>query len=397
MRRAAGPARAPARGQAPRPRHARRATSLAEALAGLLARPARVALTVLGTVIGVGALVATLGLSKTAGNQIVGRFDALVGDRHRRQPLGARAAAPAPRSCRGTPRRACGGSTAWPRPARSPTSTCAARSCARSRSTTRSPRARSSCRSRRRRPACSARCSAELAAGRFFDAGHSRARRPRRSCSGPNAARRLGITRRRPAAGGLHRRPPLRRDRAAGGRRAARRRCSARRSCPRAPPAASSASRRPALAQVETRVGAVDLIARQAPARAQPRRPGAAARSRRRPTRGSCAARCKNDLNALFLLLGGVSLLVGAHRDRQRHARLGARARGRDRPAPRARRGAPPHRRAVPAREHRDGAGRRHHRRQPRHARHRRRLGEQDLDAGPRPLGPARRARCSAR
>jgi putative ABC transport system permease protein len=49
-----------------------------EALAGLLARPARVALTVLGTVIGVGALVATLGLSKTAANQIVGHFDALA-------------------------------------------------------------------------------------------------------------------------------------------------------------------------------------------------------------------------------------------------------------------------------------------------------------------------------
>jgi hypothetical protein len=49
----------------------------AEAIAGLVARPARVALTVLGTVIGIGALVATLGLSKTAGNQIVGHFDAL--------------------------------------------------------------------------------------------------------------------------------------------------------------------------------------------------------------------------------------------------------------------------------------------------------------------------------
>jgi hypothetical protein len=33
---------------------------------------------VLGTVIGLGALVATLGLSKTASNQIVGRFDALA-------------------------------------------------------------------------------------------------------------------------------------------------------------------------------------------------------------------------------------------------------------------------------------------------------------------------------
>src|SRR5436309_6396394 len=46
-----------------------------EAAAGLLARPARVGLTVLGTVIGVAALVATLGLSKTASSQIVGRFD----------------------------------------------------------------------------------------------------------------------------------------------------------------------------------------------------------------------------------------------------------------------------------------------------------------------------------
>jgi ABC-type antimicrobial peptide transport system permease subunit len=48
-----------------------------EAVAGLLARPVRTLLTVLGTVIGLGALVATLGLSETASNRIVGRFDAL--------------------------------------------------------------------------------------------------------------------------------------------------------------------------------------------------------------------------------------------------------------------------------------------------------------------------------
>jgi ABC-type antimicrobial peptide transport system permease subunit len=48
-----------------------------EAIAGLFARPLRTLLTVLGTVIGLGALVATLGLSQTAGNRIVGRFDAL--------------------------------------------------------------------------------------------------------------------------------------------------------------------------------------------------------------------------------------------------------------------------------------------------------------------------------
>ena len=49
-----------------------------EALAGLFARPGRTVLTCLGTVVGLAALVATLGLSRTAGNQIVGRFDALA-------------------------------------------------------------------------------------------------------------------------------------------------------------------------------------------------------------------------------------------------------------------------------------------------------------------------------
>ncbi len=49
-----------------------------EAVAGLFARPARMVLTVLGTVIGLAALVATLGLSRTAGSRIVGRFDALA-------------------------------------------------------------------------------------------------------------------------------------------------------------------------------------------------------------------------------------------------------------------------------------------------------------------------------
>jgi macrolide transport system ATP-binding/permease protein len=49
-----------------------------EALAGIFARPGRTVLTVLGTVLGIGALVATLGVAKTAGNQIVGRFDELA-------------------------------------------------------------------------------------------------------------------------------------------------------------------------------------------------------------------------------------------------------------------------------------------------------------------------------
>ena len=50
---------------------------ISEAVAGMLARPGRTVLTVLGTVLGVAALVATLGIAKTAGNQIVTRFDPL--------------------------------------------------------------------------------------------------------------------------------------------------------------------------------------------------------------------------------------------------------------------------------------------------------------------------------
>ncbi|GAA3544803.1 ABC transporter permease [Nonomuraea rosea] len=49
-----------------------------EAVAGLLARPVRTALTTLGTVLGITTLVVTLGVAATAGNQIVGRFDELV-------------------------------------------------------------------------------------------------------------------------------------------------------------------------------------------------------------------------------------------------------------------------------------------------------------------------------
>jgi ABC-type antimicrobial peptide transport system permease subunit len=51
---------------------------MSEALAGLVGRPGRTVLTVLGTVLGIGALVATLGVAQTAGNQIVGAFDELA-------------------------------------------------------------------------------------------------------------------------------------------------------------------------------------------------------------------------------------------------------------------------------------------------------------------------------
>ena len=51
---------------------------LNEALSGMLARPGRTMLTVLGVVIGLTALVATLGLTRTASNRIISQFDQLA-------------------------------------------------------------------------------------------------------------------------------------------------------------------------------------------------------------------------------------------------------------------------------------------------------------------------------
>jgi macrolide transport system ATP-binding/permease protein len=51
---------------------------LDEALAGMLKRPGRMVLTVLGIVIGLTALVATLGLTRTASNRIISQFDQLA-------------------------------------------------------------------------------------------------------------------------------------------------------------------------------------------------------------------------------------------------------------------------------------------------------------------------------
>jgi putative ABC transport system permease protein len=51
---------------------------LNEAVAGMFARPGRMALTILGIVIGITALVATVGLTRTAGNRIISQFDQLA-------------------------------------------------------------------------------------------------------------------------------------------------------------------------------------------------------------------------------------------------------------------------------------------------------------------------------
>ncbi|MEU2793840.1 ABC transporter permease [Streptomyces sp. NPDC007100] len=68
---------------APAPRRTRRSALsprdlVSEALAGVLQRPARSALTALGTVLGVGSFITVLGLTGTAASQIDGRFSELT-------------------------------------------------------------------------------------------------------------------------------------------------------------------------------------------------------------------------------------------------------------------------------------------------------------------------------
>jgi hypothetical protein len=280
----------------------------AEAIAGLLARPARVALTVLGTVIGVGALVATLGLSKTAANQIVGHFDALAATDIVVSPsarAGGAGAAVLPWDAEARLLRLNGvaaagtlsdidvrGALARSVPINDPLAAGAIQLPMKAAS-----------------PGLFRAVRAQLATGRLFDAGHSR-RADRVLVLGPNAARRLGIARvdqqpaifvgdRLYAVIGL----------LAGVRRQASLLGAA--IMPEGTARREFGLRAPAFAQVETRIGAVDLTARQAPLALSPSDPGllkVAAPPDPRQLRGAV----KNDLNALFLLLGGVSLLVGA-------------------------------------------------------------------------------------
>ena len=266
------------------------------------------ALTVLGTVIGVGALVATLGLSKTAANQIVGHFDALAATDIVVSPsarAGGAGAAVLPWDAEARLLRLNGvaaagtlsdvdvrGALVRSVPVNDPLAAGAIQLPMKAAS-----------------PGLFRAVRAELATGRLFDAGHSR-RADRVLVLGPNAARRLGIARvdqqpaifvgdRLYAVIGL----------LAGVRRQASLLGAA--IMPEGTARREFGLRAPAFAQVETRIGAVDLIARQAPLALSPSDPGllkVAAPPDPRQLRGAV----KNDLNALFLLLGGVSLLVGA-------------------------------------------------------------------------------------
>ena len=59
---------------------------LDEAIAGVLARPTRLALTALGAALGLASMVATLGLAQTAASQVAGHFDAIAATQVSVQP-----------------------------------------------------------------------------------------------------------------------------------------------------------------------------------------------------------------------------------------------------------------------------------------------------------------------
>jgi macrolide transport system ATP-binding/permease protein len=282
----------------------------AESLAGLLARPARVALTVLGTVIGVGALVATLGLSKTAGSQIVGRFDAVAATDVVISPVpvarrGSSNANVIPWDAEERLKRLNGvaeagtladvdvrGQLVRSVPINDPLGQTEVQLPVRATS-----------------PGLWGAVRAKLGSGRLPDGGHA-ARGDRTAVLGANAARRLGIT-------SLDQQPAIyigdRHYQVIGLVKSVERQPSLLGSVaiPDGTARREFGLAGPTSVQVETDVGAVQLIVRQAPRALSPHDPQLL-QVAAPPDPEKLRAGVQNDLNALFLLLGSVSLLVGA-------------------------------------------------------------------------------------
>ena len=340
---------------------------VAEAAAGLMARPARVGLTVLGTVIGVAALVATLGLSKTAGNQIVGRFDAVAATdvvvtpgparsgRRRRQNVipwdaearmkrlnGVAAAGTlAEVNVRGDAR-AVGADQRPARPDRGPASGegRVARAVARGAGASSSPGGFPTPGTRRAATAWPCWASTRPAGSGS-----------RTWTSSPRSSSATGCTQVIGLVGGVGRQASL----------------LGSLTIPNGTARREFGVAAPSSVQIETDIGAVELIVRQAPRGAQPHRPEAAAGGRAAGPRAAARRRRERPQRPVPAARRRVAAR-GRARHRERDPRVGARAGGRDRPAAGAGRGAPAHRRAVPDREHRDGPAGRDHRHEPRHA-----------------------------
>jgi macrolide transport system ATP-binding/permease protein len=281
-----------------------------EALASLLARPGRAVLTALGTVLGVAALVATLGLSKTAGNQIVGRFDELAATDIVVTPKAGRSGHAAAvnvlpwdaeaRASRLNGVKAAGtlsdldvrGQTVRAVPVNDPAG----------QSEFQLPVKAAS-------PGLFRAVRAQVATGRLPDPGHSE-RADRVAVLGPNVAQQLHIAQvdNQPAVfigdrsyvvvgilESVGRKPSLLGSVI----------------IPEGTARREFDLTAPTSVQVETQIGAASLIAGQLPLALNPTDP-ALLKVAAPPEPKRVRAGVQSDLNSLFLLLGGVSLLVGA-------------------------------------------------------------------------------------
>jgi macrolide transport system ATP-binding/permease protein len=279
-----------------------------EAFAGIFARPSRTVMTIVGTMIGLTALVATLGLSRTAGEQIISRFDALAATEITVTARPAPEGQPAnelPWDAVDRLRRLNGvaavgtlsavdvgddlvsGST-FSDPQRS--------------SGLKLPIAAAS-------PELFSVIHARVRAGRLPDEGHSQ-RADRVAILGPNAAERLGIER----VGHL---PSIRIGEdvflVIGILDSVERKHTLLSSVilPEGTARTLYGLRSPESVVVETEVGAVPLLSKQVPVALRPDAPlglKVSSPEQPQPLRGAVA----RDLQLLFLMLGGVSLLVGA-------------------------------------------------------------------------------------
>ncbi len=284
---------------------------LVEAVSALLARPSRSALTALGTVLGVGALVSTLGIAQTAGNQIITRFDELAATEVRAEPQqigfgsGARAAVALPWDVDDRLQRLNGvvaagtlsevdtaGALATSVPVTDPLGT----------TEFDIPVVAAS-------PGLFGAVRAELSTGRFFDAGHD-LNADKVAILGAAAAQRLNVTRvdNRPAIkvgeeafvvigilDDVQREPAL----------------LSRIIIPNRTAEARYGLAAPSEVYVETQIGAARLIAGQVPTALAPGREDQIA-VRAAPDPTQVRNRVEGDVNALFIVLGSVSLLVGA-------------------------------------------------------------------------------------